>query len=639
MPLHILELERPPASPAPAHPAIPVPGFFGFHSATISRGVLPGRGLVYSILLHVLLAWYLVVWSPALQAPVSAPSHQWDLTVIPNDRDVLYLPRLGGGSSSGKLGGALLATNEPLRSASASAPSKPGANFPGEQTIVSNPPNPNSLQTILQPDLLNPLPATRLFPLPNVVKLRSPAPAPLQQTQRPLEPPGGVVAPSEAPTRKVPLTMPEQPPSVLIPPSVPQLSALVSPGNPNLNPPEPAPAPVIIPNPTSPPEVPKLSVPVGKTAEIPPMLRPQAPHVPEADPPQPPPTQISGLRSLADLGGVDSQHLLVLSPLPAPQTEVLKVPPVEERGQFAVAGVSDPLKRDIGPGSADGASHAPSSTGIAVGSGSSPAAQDATSTNVVALGSNGTPESGKAGGQSGYGDQPGAGGPGVGRGGMGAGAGSTTGNGTGAGRGPGTTAGSGSGAGAGPGPGPFAGITIQGGEPLPGRVPGSGLSPSGLRPPAAPGQGLYGLTIIATGNSGGGLGDFGVFQNEAVFTVYINMARSADDPAPAWVLQYAAIGAAGAAPGNLSPPFPIKKKAPEWPEELASRYARQLIVVSATITVEGKVEGSRILQCPNRQLGTWLSDSLQEWSFRPAQISSHPVAVKILLGVPIGLYR
>jgi hypothetical protein len=190
--------------------------------------------------------------------------------------------------------------------------------------------------------------------------------------------------------------------------------------------------------------------------------------------------------------------------------------------------------------------------------------------------------------------------------------------------------GSGSGAGAGPGSGAFPGITIQGGE-----WPAGTVSSHGLRRATAPqGEGSYGITIVSTGNSGGGLGDFGVFHDEAVFTVYINTASSTDDPAPAWILQYAILNRS-LPPDDLVAPFPIQKETPQWPAELVARYRGRSLVVYAVISAEGKMQKLKMMQSPNIQFNDTLFAVLDKWTFRPAMVKGNPVAVKALLGVPI----
>ena len=162
-------------------------------------------------------------------------------------------------------------------------------------------------------------------------------------------------------------------------------------------------------------------------------------------------------------------------------------------------------------------------------------------------------------------------------------------------------------------------------------MPRSGLRRGGV----SQDEGSYGLTIISSGNSGGGLKDFGVFYDEAVFTVYINTATSADNPAPAWTLQYAVLKMADRSPGDVVPPFPVQKEMPEWPEELVARYRGQLLVVYTVISTEGNMERVKMMQSPNIRFNEVLFAVLDKWKFRPAMVNGNSVAVKALLGVPI----
>jgi hypothetical protein len=53
--------------------------------------------------------------------------------------------------------------------------------------------------------------------------------------------------------------------------------------------------------------------------------------------------------------------------------------------------------------------------------------------------------------------------------------------------------------------------------------------------------GSYNMTITSTASTGAGLHDFGVFQNQKVYTVYLDMRSNDEDSAPSWTLQYAAL--------------------------------------------------------------------------------------------------
>lgn len=164
------------------------------------------------------------------------------------------------------------------------------------------------------------------------------------------------------------------------------------------------------------------------------------------------------------------------------------------------------------------------------------------------------------------------------------------------------------------------------------------------------------MTIVSTSSSGGGLADFGVFRNERVYTVYLDMRQTLEDPAPSWTLQYAVLRGADPAPGasgspitiqqgaspngggqGLVPPFPLAKEQPNLPLELVQRYQHRQVVVSAIINKEGKFEQVVVKQSPNAQLNGPLLEALGKWVFRPAEVNGETVSVKALLGIPIVL--
>jgi hypothetical protein len=135
------------------------------------------------------------------------------------------------------------------------------------------------------------------------------------------------------------------------------------------------------------------------------------------------------------------------------------------------------------------------------------------------------------------------------------------------------------------------------------------------------------------------MGDFGVFHDEAVFTVYLNPANAPDDPASPWPLQYAVLDTAGVALQDLLPPFAVKKQMPVWPPDLLTRYRGEEIVVYAIIDAEGKMQHLKALQSPNVRLSEVLLTVLEQWLFRPATMNAKPVAVKAVLGVSISSAR
>ena len=152
------------------------------------------------------------------------------------------------------------------------------------------------------------------------------------------------------------------------------------------------------------------------------------------------------------------------------------------------------------------------------------------------------------------------------------------------------------------------------------------------------------MTIVSTASSGGGLPDYGVFSNEKTYTVYLDARKTTDDPAMAWTLQYAPLQGTADVPNSdganrgargMTPPYVIFKEIPQWPPELINRYSDRVIVVSATITTEGKLDQMLIVESPDDALTEAIAEALNKWTFRPAQRDGRPVAVKIMLGIPL----
>ncbi len=603
--MSLLSLEINPPPPAETHAPLPPSGRYLRLTYSPSRRWFPGRGVLYSLLVHEI-AIVALTFYPLASPPRARVwrEKQWDAFMMP--KDVLYLPQIGGGHEGGSAKKAEGEEGQGPKNP-APAPDARGVIYPGRQEIVSNPPNPtNRIQTVLHPDLPNPPPLKEYVPVPNMVMLAQALPAP---------PPPRPVTPPPAPVKSAAVPPPQPAPPLVekvdlskVQAKVPVVSLA-------------GPTPVEAPHLTLPSEPPAFSSPSLPQAAAPPPLAPPT-TAPKATEAKSAPIRPQELPSAT---GHDAHNLLALSPFPAPPNPAAKVPAGEARGQFAISPNADLSKASSGIGATAGlgrvggtGSTAPSGSAIGNGSGN---------------GAEGLGVSGSGSGKSGTGT--GGGGSGIAGGGHGAGgigSGVGSGIGSGSGHGPGVGHGIGGGAGTGPGAGPFVGMTIQGGE-----GPAGAISIAGASTPQEENQksGSYGLTIVSTGNSGGGVGDFGVFHDEAVYTVYLNHAEDNGDPSPAWPLQYALLGPFGGASLDLRPPFVLKKQMPVWPAELLTKYQGQEMVVYGVIDAEGKVQQLRILQSPDDRLSDILLRALEQWAFRPAMMNGNRVAVKAVLGVPI----
>ncbi|PYV25827.1 MAG: hypothetical protein DMG27_08675 [Acidobacteria bacterium] len=180
---------------------------------------------------------------------------------------------------------------------------------------------------------------------------------------------------------------------------------------------------------------------------------------------------------------------------------------------------------------------------------------------------------------------------------------------------------------------------------------GSAASSGAGRPFGPEASGSYGLTVVAAGPSGGGIRDFGVFSDEPVYTVYIDMRRNGE-PAPSWTMEYALLAKRPAIvdpPGAVSlklepeslhsvvPPFPATKETPQFPPDVISKYLGQMIVVYGVLSPEGKLLSISVMASPNTELNSSVLDALDRWVFQPVLLNGKPVAAKVLLGIPLFL--
>ena len=323
----------------------------------------------------------------------------------------------------------------------------------------------------------------------------------------------------------------------------------------------------------------------------------------------------------------EKKGLLVLNAVPPPPDAGTSVPQGEARSLFAVAPgdatvIAAPAAGTKAGGQASAAGSG-SSADIAHGDAIAQGAMGGQGATHTTAGS-GTGSGGQYGNGQGKGLNSGAASVGTGRG---------AGAGTGVGSGSAKGAGSGSGAGSAPGTGGFPGITIQGGRY--GNTNVANVTTSVDRRPKS-----YNMTIVSTSSSGGGLPDLGVFHDEKVYTVYLDMRANDQDQVPSWTMQYAVLQPADPPgvpveriTGTPTPPYATLKEVPQLTPEQARKCGRCLILASAVIDASGKVDQVSIKRTPDIDLIGPTTEALKHWIFEPAQIDGQPVALKVMLGI------
>ena len=376
------------------------------------------------------------------------------------------------------------------------------------------------------------------------------------------------------------------PPRLPWPMAFPAMMTIATPSQPAI-----APKPIAIP-----PRQVETST-VSLTEVIPPVEVPKLP-APVAAPPAMAPPLTSHSAAPSPQG--DALHTVIIVNAIDVSARAPELPPGELYGAFVVSPDSASLNGTLSAGNSRGS---------------------ASGTAVPAASSNG------AGSNGGHGPGSGSGGgaPGV-----------SNGNPSGSGRRTGAAngradAGNGSaGTGNNSGSSPFPGISIQGGTRASSRT-----QPPDHRPPAARQQPGYEITIIANGASGGGFKDYGIFHDEAAYTVYIDMADTGA-AGPSWTMQYALDSSAGTrSRALLVPPYALSKPLPHFDPRAALRCRSSTLVVFGVIGESGDFQQLRILQTPDPVLSEPLLQALSQWSFHPAEMAGSSVAVKVLLGIPL----
>lgn len=592
--------------------------------STFKFGYLPARGLLYSSIGHelALLGLFLIFTygMPVFKAQKLLPPQS-------SQDHLIYLPEVGGGSEGQKSPASSQSVPQPDSAAPARA--SKGFAYPGKQAILSDPPNPtNAFQTVQRPLLVHPEPIRKLIPLPNIVQMA--------ETRLP----GDIIAPkaakpkvSETPKpirvkqdslthRDAKFNVPvNDPPQLVAKNEMPKLPAAE----------EPLPeAPKILPEPKKEDQLREVEKPSPKPIKVTAEKRAEKAEK-EVSPPSP--AQVARMQ----LHGKAKEPILSLSPMPIPGGPDTKIPNGEARGKFAIAPSGTLNPNSLNPGKPKG----PPSVNPGTGQENSNAPNAATETTANAghgEGHNATPGSGS----SRTANETGTGAAGVpngtnnplaaGLGGDGTGKGRGT-EGKGAGKsGNGRGSGTGSGAGSGSGQGSFPGITIQGGENSTTAEkndgPGFTIDP----------QPAYGMTVVSTAASGGGLEDFGVFADQRIFTVYIPMKRTPEEDDPTWTLQYGLLienSMSTSTDQQVLAPAPVMREWPQVPAALQKKYSQRQVVIYAVVDKEGKVSQVSVKKTPDPRVSDPIAQALAKWVFRPAQVDGQPMAVKILIGIPL----
>jgi len=380
-------------------------------------------------------------------------------------------------------------------------------------------------------------------------------------------------------------------------------------------PPPPAPAApkpiethVVVPTraPTPLPAAPALAL----VAPPNPLPNPALP-VPLPAPPAPPsaptaPPQTSGTSQARALDELDTRRtpsagarLFSLSVEPAPLAESVTLPPGNRQGAFSISPAGG---KEGSPGGV------PGGDALGGGAGGNGPAGDA-STGV------GSGDKGGGGGEKGApGEASSSGSSGTGGGGGGA------------------------------GPIPGANVSISGapGTDKEGVLP-SFFAATAVYPVTPPGPRRPMMVVTSGPTGGGGLRVYGVLRGKKIYTIYLPM------PDKNWTLQYCARDSSGATQDRERPSVEIQLEVPIVPPSAVEQFdfhrppipaadpsRRDMIILQGVILEDGSVGELKVYKGFGAVDQAALA-AFSRWKFRPAQRSNKPIAVEVLVGIPVVL--
>jgi hypothetical protein len=160
--------------------------------------------------------------------------------------------------------------------------------------------------------------------------------------------------------------------------------------------------------------------------------------------------------------------------------------------------------------------------------------------------------------------------------------------------------------------------------------------------PPSPHQPIVVVTAGPTG--GGGLQAYGVLKGGKIYTIYLPM------PGKNWILQYCAHVGPAPSQGQQSPsveitldPSVVPPSAVEQfdfrrpPASNSAASRKEMIILQGVIWEDGSVGELKVYKRLLEAFDQAALAAFSRWKFRPAQRFNRPIAVEVLVGIPVTL--
>lgn len=187
------------------------------------------------------------------------------------------------------------------------------------------------------------------------------------------------------------------------------------------------------------------------------------------------------------------------------------------------------------------------------------------------------------------------------------------------------------------------GISISGGNGNESGALPSFFASTLVYPVKPPGPRRLAMVVTAGPTGGGGLQVYGVLKGGKIYTIYLPM------PGRNWVLQYC-VHNSSARSNSIRPSHGIEIRMDQAivPPSAAEQFdfhrpplsksatnGKQMIILQGIIREDGSVGELKILQGLLEAVDQAALAAFSRWKFRPALRSDKPIAVEVLVGIPL----
>ncbi len=126
-----------------------------------------------------------------------------------------------------------------------------------------------------------------------------------------------------------------------------------------------------------------------------------------------------------------------------------------------------------------------------------------------------------------------------------------------------------------------------------------------------------------------------IFSSHRVYSMKINMPNL-NSVTGSWVIHFSELHLPGATqvPSEVSPPEPVRKVDPKYPQDLIKDHVEGEVILFAVIRIDGNVDSIQLVRGLDPQLDANAIEALSQWKFVPATKDGQPVPLEAIVHIP-----